>query len=156
MGDIPHDLDLVLERTLAAPRHAIWRCWTEADLLKQFFCPRPWTTPVAELDVRPGGTSFTVMNGPNGEEFENRGVYLEVVPDRRLVFTDAYTEAWLPSDKPFMTAIIDLDDALGGGTLYRAIARHWTAEDKDAHEKMGFHDGWGAVAGQLEALAKTL
>ena len=57
----------------------------------QWFAPLPWTTPRAELDVRPGGASLVVMRGPDGNEFPNRGVYLEVVANERLVFTDAYT-----------------------------------------------------------------
>ena len=61
-------------------------------LLKQWFAPLPYTTPVAELDVRPGGSAFIVMRGPDGKDLPNRGVYLEVVPNERLVSTDAYVE----------------------------------------------------------------
>ena len=55
---------------------------------------------------------------------DNKGVYLEVVPGEKLVFTDAYTEGWKPAPEPFMTAILLLADAPGGGTTYTAIARH--------------------------------
>ena len=97
--------ELTITRLIEAPRAAVWRCWTEPELIKQWFTPRPWTTPVVEVDLRPGGSSYMLFRGPNGEEFPNRGVYLEVVPQRRLVFTDAYVEAWMPSAEPFMTAI---------------------------------------------------
>ena len=53
----------------------------------------------AEMDVRSGGNSCIVMRSPDGQEFPNPGVYLEVVPNERIVFTDAYTEAWKPSAK---------------------------------------------------------
>jgi uncharacterized protein YndB with AHSA1/START domain len=46
------------------------------------------------------------MRGPDGNEFSNAGVYLEVLRNERLVFTDAYTKAWEPSQKPFMTVIL--------------------------------------------------
>ena len=82
------------------------------------------------------------------------GVYLEVVPNKRLVITDAYTEAWMPSAKPFATIDLNFED-LGGKTKYTAIVRHWTKEDKEAHEKMGFHSGWGTATSQLEALIKS-
>ena len=95
------------------------------------------------------------MRSPEGEDFPNAGVYLEVVPERRLVFTDAYTEGWRPSEKPFFTAVIDLADE-AGGTRYTATARHWTDAARAEHEKMGFHEGWGQCADQLEALARTL
>lgn len=147
--------ELSLTRLIAAPRMAIWRCWTEPDLIKQWFTPRPWTTPVVEVDLRVGGASHMIFRGPEGEEFPNDGVYLEIVPGERLVFTDAYGAGWVPSAKPFMTGIISLADE-AGATRYTAVARHWTEEDKLNHEQMGFHDGWGKATDQLEAVARHL
>jgi uncharacterized protein YndB with AHSA1/START domain len=149
------DRELMLTRLIAAPREKVYRAWTEPALLKQWFAPKPYTTPVAELDVRPGGANFIVMRGPDGKDLPNRGVYLEVVPNQRLVFTDAYVKAWEPSDKPFMTVILTFDDE-GGKTRYSACVRHWTVADREAHEKMGFHHGWGICADQLANLVATL
>lgn len=147
--------DLSITRHIDAPRHILWRCWTEPELLKQWFTPRPWTTPEVELDLRAGGANRLLFRGPNGEEFLNRGVYLEVVPDERLVFTDAYVDAWTPSAEPFITAIVTFADE-GQGTRYTALVRHWTEAAKKRHEEMGFHAGWGKATDQLEALAKSL
>jgi len=149
-----HALELV--REIDAPRDKIFRAWTEPALLKQWFTPRPWTVSIAEMDVRVGGASYIVMNGPNGEEFPNRGVYLEIVANEKIVFTDAYTSAWVPSAKPFFTGIIALEDIGGGRTRYTATAAHWTAEDKETHEKMGFHEGWGKATDQLAELVARL
>ncbi len=149
------DRELVLTRLIDAPRGKLYRAWTEPELLKQWFAPRPWTVPVAEIDVRPGGSSYVVLRGPDGQEFPNRGVYLEVVPNRRIVVTDAYTRAWEPAEKPFMTAIVTFDDE-DGKTRYTARALHWTVADREEHERMGFHEGWGQCADQLAALAATL
>jgi uncharacterized protein YndB with AHSA1/START domain len=96
------------------------------------------------------------MRGPDGVEVPNPGVYLEVVPGERLVMTDAYTRAWEPSAKPFMTLILSFADADTGRTHYTARARHWSEADRLAHEQMGFHQGWGVATDQLEALARTL
>jgi len=85
----------------------------------------------------------------------NRGIYLEVIPNERLVFTDAYTSAWIPSAKPFMTVVLTFEDE-GGQTRYTARVRHWSTEDCAAHEKMGFHQGWGVATDQLTALATSL
>ena len=145
------DRELVLTRLIDAPREAVFRAWTDPDLLKRWFAPRPYTTPVAELDVRPGGASLVVMRSPEGREILNRGVYLDVVENERLIFTDAYTQAWEPSPKPFMTVILTFEDE-GGRTRYTARVRHWTAADREAHEAMGFHEGWGRCADQLAAL----
>ncbi len=148
--------ELVLTRIIDAPREKLYRCWTEPELLRRWFVPRPWTVARAEMDVRPGGSSLVVMRSPEGQEMPNPGVFLEVVENERLVMTDAYTSAWVPSAKPFMTAIVTFENLGGGKTRYTARARHWTAEDRAAHEKMGFHEGWGICADQLAALAKTI
>ena len=149
------DRDLVLTRLIDAPPRHVFRAWTEPALLKQWFAPSPYTTPVAELDVRPGGRALIIMRAPDGTDLPNHGVYLEVVPDKRLVLTDAFTRAWEPSEKPFMTLIVTFDDE-GGKTRYTARVRHWSAEDRAAHEQMGFHEGWGQCADQLAALAARL
>jgi uncharacterized protein YndB with AHSA1/START domain len=149
------DNDLVLTRLIDAPREKLYRAWTEPELLKQWFAPAPYTTPMAELDVRPGGANLIVMRGPEGPDMPNHGVYLEVVPNERLVFTDAYVKAWEPSAKPFMTVILTFEDE-DGKTRYTARVRHWTAEDRQTHENMGFHQGWGLCADQLTALVARL
>ena len=146
------DRDLVLNRRVEAPPDRLYRCWTEPALIKRWFAPEPWTVPVAELDVRIGGASLIVMRGPDGTDYPNRGVYLDVVPGRRLVFTDAYSDAWTPSPKPFMTVILTFA-AEGGGTHYAIRVRHWTAADRATHEDMGFHQGWGRCADQMAEVA---
>src|SRR5713226_5447775 len=101
--------DLILTRIIDATREKVFRAWTEPALLKQWFAPLPWTTPIVETDVRVGGSSLIVMRGPDGQEFPSRGVYLEVIENQRLVFTDAYTAAWELSPKPFMTVILTFE-----------------------------------------------
>jgi len=149
------DLELVLTRLINAPREKVYRAWTDPELMKRWFAPKPWTTPFVEVDVRPGGSATIVMRSPDGQDMPNHGVYLEVVPNQRLVSTDAYVKAWEPSPKPFMTLILTFEDE-GGKTRYTARVRHWTVADREAHEKMGFHQGWGICTDQLEALVATL
>jgi uncharacterized protein YndB with AHSA1/START domain len=147
--------DLILTSLIDASPEKVYRAWTDPELLKQWFAPLPWTTPGAELDVRPGGSCVVVMRGPDGTEFPNPGVYLEVVPNQRLVFTNAYTEAWEPSQKPFMTVILTFQHE-NGKTRYTAQVRHWTIADREAHEQMGFHQGWPLCTEQLAALVVKL
>jgi uncharacterized protein YndB with AHSA1/START domain len=149
------DRELVLTRLIDAPREKLYRAWTDPELLRQWFAPLPYTTPVAELDVRAGGANLIVMRGPDGADMPNRGLYLEVVENERIVFTDAFTSAWQPSPKPFMTVILTFEPE-GGKTRYTARVRHWTAADCEAHEKMGFHAGWGQCTDQLAALVATI
>jgi uncharacterized protein YndB with AHSA1/START domain len=143
--------ELTLTRIIPAPPEKVFRAWTDPKLLKQWFCPLPWTVSVAEIDPRPGGAMNVTMRSPEGVDNPMQGVYLEIVPNEKIVFTDAYTKAWEPSEKPFMTAIITLEK-VPEGTRYTARALHWTAADREAHEKMGFHDGWGKCTDQLAAL----
>ena len=149
------DRELVLSRVIDAPPEKLFRAWTDPELLRQWFAPLPLTTPVADLDVRPGGSCLIVMRGPDGTDMPNRGVYLEVVENERLVWTDSFTKAWDPSAKPFMTAILTFED-LDGKTKYTARVCHATATDREVHEKMGFHQGWGQCTDQLAALVARL
>lgn len=141
-------LDLVLERKVDATPEQLWKAWTTPELLKQWFCPRPWTVSQCALDLVPGGRFFTLMRSPEGDEFPNEGCFLEVVPNRKLVFTDALLPGYRPAKEPFFTAIVTFTPE-GDGTLYRALARHGNEETLKKHEQMGFHDGWGAALDQL-------
>jgi len=149
------ETDLSFTRTLNAPRALIWECWTTPEHIKHFFVPKPHSIESCEIDLRVGGRFNTVMN-VEGHLMDNKGVYLEVVERTRLVFTDTYTEGWAPVPDPFMTAILDMEDDGNGGTIYTATARHRSPEAKKTHEDMGFFDGWGTVATQLEEYAQSL
>jgi len=153
--DYDPDTDLVLERDLAAPRHLLWMCWTTPEHLKPWFVPKPHRVTACRIDLRVGGAFDTTFE-VDGNVMENRGVWLEVVPEEKLVFTDAYSAGWKPAPEPFMTAILTLADLGGGRTRYVAIARHRSPAARRTHEDMGFHDGWGTVATQLESYARGL
>lgn len=157
--DADPSLDLVLERRLAVPPALVWRAWTEPELLCQFFTPKPWECPVAEIDLRPGGRFHTVMRSPEGDEFPNTGCYLEIVPGEKLTWTSALGPEFRPQTTPdgefAMTATIEIS-ADGDGTRYRAVALHADAAGRTQHDEMGFHDGWGTVVDQMAALLSTL
>ena len=151
-------LDLVLERTIAVPPERVWDAWTQPELLMQWFTPAPWKTVAAELDVRPGGGCVTTMESPEGERYPNAGCYLQVEPNRLLVFTSVMTEDFRPTapsngagDLGF-TARIEIEPASDGGTHYRAIAMHAHEDTCQQHADMGFAEGWGAALDQLVAL----
>lgn len=153
--DLDPTTDLSFTRTLAVPRQLVWECWTQPRHIPHFFIPAPHKVTAVDIDLRVGGRFNTVFD-VEGNIMDNKGVYLEVVPEEKLVFTDAYSEGWKPAPDPFMTAILILSDTPDGGTSYTAIARHRSPEAKASHEEMGFFDGWGTVVTQLEAYAKEL
>jgi uncharacterized protein YndB with AHSA1/START domain len=149
-------LTLVLDVTLDAPRAAVWRCWTQSALLKEWYCPKPWRVEAADLDMRPGGRFNTVFAGPAGERHDNKGMYLAVEPMARLVFTDGHTEGFIPAPKHFMTGFVEMSDEGDARTRMVWGARHATEDDAKAHLDMGFRDGWKQAAQQLEEAAQRL
>lgn len=156
-------LDLVLERTVDVPPELVWAAWTRPEYLKQWFCPVPWKTVECEIDLRPGGAFHTVMQSPEGEKFPNYCCYLEIVENRKLVWTDALDPGYRPAAKlnwpdklPNLTVIITMEPHGKGGTRYVAMALHRDEESRDRHEKLGFYEGWGTTFDQLVALAKTM
>ena len=152
-----NERELVLARIVDATPEQLFKLWTTPERFPDWFCPKPWRAEVTKMDLRPGGASNNTMYGPDGEVFENKGVYLEVVPNEKIVFTDAFTEGWVPAeDGGMMTAVITFEPAEGGKTLYVARVGHPTVEKLKQHEEMGFHEGWGIVAEQCEAIAKTM
>ena len=146
---------LMISRVIHTSPVNVYRAWTEPDLLKQWFAPKPWTTPEAHLDVRAGGGNLIVMRSPEGVDFPNRGQYLEVIPNQKLVFTDAYTGDWQPSERPYMTVVLSFEPD-GINTKYSAAVQHWSETDREDHEKRGFYEGWGICADQLIALVENL
>ena len=160
-----NELDLVLERTLDAPVDLVWKAYTDPAHLKQWFAPRPYEITECELDLKPGGIFRIRMVGPDGFDtgHGNAGCVLEVVDGRKLAWTSALGPDYRPAEmgeegcESFpMTAIVTFADAGDGKTLYKAVALHKDTADRDKHAAMGFHDGWGTVAGQLEEFAKLL
>jgi uncharacterized protein YndB with AHSA1/START domain len=149
-------LDLVLDREIDAPASALWACWTQPALIERWFCPVPWRATDVEVDLRPGGRFNSVIRGPDGEAMPGRGCYLEVVPERRLAWTDAMTEGWRPAAASFMTGIITFEPIGARLARYRALVLHADEAARAKHEAMGFAEGWGRATDQLRTLARSL
>ncbi len=145
-------LDLVLERVVDIAPELVWAAWTQPDHLTKWFTPAPWSTVEAEVDLHPGGVFRTVMCSPEGDRVDNSGCYLEVVENKRLVWTAALGPGYRPNDFSGggfgFTAEITLEPA-GAGTKYTARVLHATAEHNAVHADMGFVDGWGVSLDQL-------
>ena len=144
-------LDLELVRDVPVTPEAVFDAWTDPESLKQWFAPRPYSVPLVEVDLRPGGGFRTVMNDPDGQQImDSTGCFLEIVSNERLVWTSALTTDYRPQsdDMPF-TAILELQPDGSGGCTYRAIAVHQDPAGAQQHAEMGFHDGWGTVVDQL-------
>jgi uncharacterized protein YndB with AHSA1/START domain len=146
--------ELVLVRETHVPREKLYAGWTTPELLPKWFCPKPWYVSDVKLDLRAGGTSEMMFHGPNGESFPNVGVYLELIPNEKIVFTDAFHGGWMPNaDAMFMfVGIVEFEALPNGGTRYTARVRHWTRDGCEKHKAMGFEQGWGIAFDQLVEL----
>jgi uncharacterized protein YndB with AHSA1/START domain len=158
------ELNLSFERLVDVPPAPIWAAWTTPELLMPWFCPKPWKTVACEIDLRPGGKFYTVMQSPEGQEFPNLGCYLEIIPEKKLVWTNALAPGFRPVNPPqaspghecaefLMTATIMLE-AHKDGTKYTALVQHANTEARIRHENMGFKEGWGTCLDQLVAMIK--
>jgi len=148
--------DLVISRLVRAPRAKLWRAWTDPQLLKEWWCPKPWTTEVRAFELRPGGAFHTFMRGPDGGSSDNPGCFLEIVPQQKIVMTTMLVGGYRPATPWLgMTAVITMADE-GDGTRYVATVMHPDAATKSRHEEMGFFQGWNTCIDQLDAFAGAL
>ena len=160
------ELDLMFERVVDLLPEQIWAAWTTPELIKKWFTPAPWQTIDCEIDLRPGGLFRTVMRSPEGQEFPNVGCYLEVIKNKRLVWTNALAPGFRPAKRPtetpghecaefMITAVISLEPH-EHGTKYTALVLHTNKEDRAKHENMHFQEGWGLALDQLVAMVKAM
>lgn len=152
--------DLRISRVIKAPRSAVWECWADPALLGRWWIPEPLRCRVTSLELRPGGGFVSELSGEgigDGSEWlpHTDDAFLEVEPQRRLVFTNVVDAAQRPvSPEPVaLVAVVELLDH-PEGTEYVATVRHPDEATRLRHEELGFQEGWGAVIGQLAALAE--
>jgi len=154
--------DLMFERIVDVTPEQVWAAWTTPAHIKEWFTPAPWKTVDCELDLRPGGIFRTVMRSPEGQEFPNIGCYLEIIPNKKLVWTNALEPGYRPAnrvsetpcDSFAFTAVISLE-LHDRGTKYTALVIHGNEEDRKKHADMGFQEGWGKALDQLVAYMRT-
>jgi uncharacterized protein YndB with AHSA1/START domain len=152
--------DLVLERIVDVSPALVFKAWTTPRHLMPWFCPKPYRTIECEIDLKPGGKFFAQMADANGNKLPaTPGCYLEIVPNRKLVWTSALGPGFRPHDPAaapwFFTALLTFEPHGNGGCKYTATAIHATKEHAAAHEKMGFTHGWGIVLEQLVEYVRT-
>lgn len=157
-------LDLTFERIVDVPRELIWQAWTQPEHIKKWFTPAPWQTVDCAIDLRPGGLFSTVMRSPEGQDFPNLGCYLEIIPNEKLVWTNALAPGFRPvAASPAKSEEIDFQFTAmiclatqANATRYTATVIHADEASCQRHAAMGFTDGWGKALDQLVALARTM
>ncbi len=160
------DKGVVIEQILNAPREAVWKAWTEPELLKKWWGPEGFTAPSIKVDLREGGRYIFAMHGPEGSEWDHNmysaGEYKEIVPNEKLVVTDYFSDSEgnmiKPSQEgqdknfPEVTTVTVLFEDLGGKRTKLSIIypRPKTQEQMDAMLKSGMKEGWMTSLDKLE------
>jgi uncharacterized protein YndB with AHSA1/START domain len=135
---------LALTRSYPVAPEKVWRAWTDPEAVKHWWGPGPGEpVSLAELDVRVGGRFRIVFGGPQGRAHEVQGVYREVVPNRRLVFTWTW-----PNSTPERESLVSLEfRAAGRGTELAFLHQQLFDEAvRDNHKR-----GWGESLAKLDA-----
>lgn len=141
------DRELVITRIFDAPRSLVFKLWTQPEHLVRWWGPRDFTTPSATMDVRLGGAYRTCIRSPEGKDHWMRGIYREITPPERLVFTFAWEdEDGQPGPETLVTVIFAEHDGKTKLTFHQAVFETVTARDE--HE-----GGWTEC---LDRLAKYL
>ena len=82
----------IIQRTFNAPRELVWEAWSERDQLTQWFGPKGFTMPVANMDFRSGGVFLFCLRSPDGHEMWGKFVYLEISPPARIVLVHSFSD----------------------------------------------------------------
>ena len=85
--------ELFITRTFDAPRELVWQAWTEPEYFKQWWGPKDYTCPFCQMDFRVGGKYLNCMRSTEGKDYWSTGVYREIIPMERIVFTDCFADA---------------------------------------------------------------
>ncbi|HEX8235026.1 MAG TPA: SRPBCC domain-containing protein [Abditibacteriaceae bacterium] len=143
--------ELVITRVLDAPRSLVFAAWTQREHLVRWSAPRDFTITFCDGDLRPGGAWRSCMKSPDGTDYWVSGVYREIVPDERLVFTHVWDEEdGTPNRETLVT--VSFADANDGKTkmTFQQTGFASTAS-RDGHE-----GGWTESFDRLTALLDTM
>jgi uncharacterized protein YndB with AHSA1/START domain len=160
------DRELVITRIFDAPRQLVYKVWTEPKHIKNWWGPKPFTSPRCEVDLRPGGTYVYVMRSPDGQEFPVQGEFIEIVTNEKLVYTDdMYKQAdfWkmmiggkVGPDVDFsslkLNVMVTFEDQ-GDKTKFTLVTRFISNDVRDAMVGMQMAEGWTS---SLEKFAAEL
>jgi uncharacterized protein YndB with AHSA1/START domain len=134
---MPSDKELVITAVLDAPRRIVFEACTKPEHVKQWWGPRRMPLTVCQIDLRPGGAwRYATRDPENGNEYAWSGVYREIVPPERLVYTEGF-EA-MPGHDYLVTATLDEKD---GKTTLTSRLQYKSVEDRDGHVNSGMEPG---------------
>ena len=148
---LPSDREIQIVRQFDAPRHLVYRAWTEPELVRRWWHAGRGEMTVCEIDLRVGGKWRYAMEVPGGTGVGFHGEYREIVPNERLVSTEAY-EGIPDADTHAALDTLTLTET-GGRTTLTILVEHATKEGRDMHIESGMEDGLQDALDLLEQVA---
>lgn len=147
------DREIVMTRVFDAPRRLVFDAFTKPELVKQWLLGPPgWSMPLCEIDLRVGGAYRYVWRHTNGKEMGMGGIYREIVPQERLVFTELFDEAWYPGESLITTTLAEQE----GRTTLTSTILYVSQEARDGVLKSGMESGIVASYDRLEELLASI
>jgi uncharacterized protein YndB with AHSA1/START domain len=147
------DREFVLTRVFSAPRRLLFEAWTNPEHVRRWYGCSTMRLAVCEIDLRVGGSYRYVMRASDGGEHTMTGVYREIVPPRRLVYTERYVTEGFASNEAQVTVIFAEHE---GMTTLTSTVLHGSREDCDGHLSSGMERGAAEVYDRLEVLLRTM
>jgi uncharacterized protein YndB with AHSA1/START domain len=148
---LPADDQILITREFDAPKHLVYRAWTEPDLVRRWWTANRGEMTVAEIDLRVGGTWRYVMVADGGIEVAFHGEYREIVPNERIVSTEVFEG--MPDAEALDTLTFTEED---GRTTITILVQHQNKEHRDAHIESGMEAGLQDALDLLEQVAISL
>jgi uncharacterized protein YndB with AHSA1/START domain len=148
---------ITMTRTFDAPRELVYKMWTDPKHIRHWFGPEGFSVPNCEIDFRVGGTWHIDMQGTDGTVYPNKGVYQEIVPPEKIVYSDVVDDgaAWgdTPPPSSVNTVLFEEED---GKTRLTTITRLQSIAARDAMVEMGAVAGWDETLNKLAAYLATV
>jgi uncharacterized protein YndB with AHSA1/START domain len=149
MLTLPSDREIVLTRVFNAPRRLVFEAWTNPEHVKQWYGCSVMTLSICEIDLRVGGAYRYVVRDPSGMNHTMQGVYREIMPPARLVYTERYVTEGFTSNDALVTVLFAEHD---GMTTLTSTILHQSKADRDAHLGTGMENGAAETLDRLAAL----
>lgn len=148
---------LTIQRAFAAKRQLVWDCYTKAELLDQWFAPKPMSTKTSSMDFREGGHWLYAMIAPDGQEYWGRFDYLSILPIETYTALDGFCDAsgTLNPDLPRSTWDVNFSgDA--NRTLVQTVVTYKSTADLETVIQMGMQEGIASTLERLDELLLTI
>jgi len=152
---LPSDTQILITREFDAPKHLVYRAWTEPDLIRRWWSGNHGEVTSVDVDLRVGGTWRYVLIVDCGEapvmEVAFHGEYREIVPNELIISTEVFEGA--PNAAAMSTTTFTERD---GRTTLEILVQHENKEDRDAHINSGMESGMQESMNSLEDVARSL